>query len=127
MKKLMLSAMLSAALVVPGVVLADEFVKGFQAAEEHDYQQAVKKWEMMAQKGDHKAQLMLGMMYHSGLAGQQDEKTAVILYEKAAKGGNLVAQEYLAIGYREGWFGLKKDTKKARYWEEKVEQAGDLR
>ena len=31
-----------------------------------------------------------------------------------------LAQEYLAIGYQEGWFGLKRDRKKSRYWYKKL-------
>ena len=127
MKKQLLSAALAAVLVLPGASFADKFIEGFEAAEAHEYKQAMKKWEAIAKKGDPKALFMLGMMYHSGIAGQQDEKTAVILYEKAAEAGNLVAQEYLAVGYREGWFGLKKDKKKASYWEKKVEKAGEFR
>ena len=127
MKKQLISLTLAAALVLPGMAMADKFVEGFQAAEEHEYKQAMKKWESIAKKGDPKAMFMLGMMYHSGIAGQADEKTAVILYKKAAEAGNLVAQEYLAVGYKEGWFGLKKNSKKAKYWANKVKEAGDLR
>lgn len=127
MKKHVIGAALAAALVVPGAAMADKFIEGFEAAEAHEYEQAVQKWEAIAKKGDPKALFMLGMMYHSGIAGQHDEKTAVILYEKAAEAGNLVAQEYLAVAYKEGWFGLKKNPKKARYWEKKVKQAGEYR
>ena len=127
MKKQLVNAALAIALILPGMAMADKFIEGFQAAEGHEYQQAMKKWENIAKKGDPKALFMLGMMYHSGIAGQQDEKTAVILYKKAAEAGNLVAQEYLAVGYKEGWFGLKKDSKKAKYWEKKLKEAGDLR
>jgi len=127
MKKQLISLALAAALILPGMAMADKFVEGFQAAEEHEYKQAMKQWESIAKKGDPKAMFMLGMMYHSGIAGQADEKTAVVLYKKAAEAGNLVAQEYLAVGYKEGWFGLKKDSKKASYWEKKVKEAGDLR
>lgn len=127
MKKQLISAALAAALVLPGAAMADKFIEGFEAAEAHEYKQAMKQWEAIAKKGDPKALFMLGMMYHSGIGGQQDEKTAVVLYEKAAEAGNLVAQEYLAVAYKEGWFGLKKDTKKAQYWEKKVQKAGDFR
>lgn len=127
MKKQLVNAALAIALILPGIAMADKFIEGYQAAEGHEYKQAMKKWEAIAKSGDPKAMFMLGMMYHSGIAGQQDEKTAVILYKKAAEAGNLVAQEYLAVGYKEGWFGLKKDSKKAKYWEKKLQEAGDLR
>lgn len=127
-KRIFLGAMLSASLLFSASSNADEFVNGYVAAENHEYSEAVQHWEKLAKKGDHKAQFMLGMMYHSGLIGNgPDEKTAVILYEKAAKGGNLVAQEYLAIGYREGWFGLKKSNSKASHWEKELAKAGEVR
>lgn len=125
--KVFLGSLLSAALWFAGIASADEFIDGFKAAEQHDYKVAVQKWEPLAIKGDPNAQFMLGMMYHSGIAGQQDEIAAVNLYKKAAEGGNLVAQEYLVVGYREGWFGLTANKKQARFWENKVRSAGEYR
>ncbi len=125
--KILVGSVLSTMLFFSMPASSDEFLNGFKAAEQHDYKVAVQKWERLAKRGDPNAQFMLGMMYHSGIAGEQDEVAAVNLYKKAAEGGNLVAQEYLAIAYKEGWFGLKVNKKQAKYWENKVRMAGDFR
>lgn len=100
--------------------MADKFADGFEAATKSDYTKAVQQWEPLAKQGHPDAQLFLAMMYHSGIAGRIDEKEAVNWYHKAAENGNYTAQEYLAVAYREGWFGLKKSSKKARFWEAKL-------
>ena len=101
---------------------ADEFANGFIAAQQSDYAKAAAKWEPLA-KADHpRAQFLLGTMYHSGAAGTYDEKKAVALYHKAAENGVREAQEYLAVAYAEGWFGLKKDPRKAHYWQQRLDQ-----
>jgi TPR repeat protein len=61
------------------------------------------------------------LLYHSGLGVDLDEAKAVSWYKKSASNGYYKAQEYLAVGYREGWFGLPKDSKKASYWEKQLE------
>lgn len=48
----------------------------------------------------------LGLLYHSGMGVGRDEAKAVQLYHAAAEQGHALAQEYLAAGYAEGWFGL---------------------
>ena len=53
--------------------------------------------------------------------GELDEAEAISWYKKSAENGYLKAQEYLAAGYLEGWFGLPKDAKKAAYWINKIE------
>lgn len=105
---------------VAGLAQAADFDDAFKAAKSADYDKAAAKLEPLAKKNDGRAQFLLGTMYHNGTAGQRDEVAAVNLYHKAAKAGVTEAQEYLAVGYREGWFGLKKDLKKARYWEKQL-------
>jgi len=61
-------------------------------------------------------------MYHGGMGVARDERAAVQLYHKAAANGNVLAQEYLAAGYKEGWFGLKKNKTKANYWQKRSEK-----
>lgn len=108
--------------VATNVFAADEFAEGFVAASSHDYVQAAKKMAPLAKAGHADAQLFVAMMYHSGNAGVFSEKEAVRLYHEAAENGNAMAQEYLAAAYREGWFGLKKDQKKANYWESRLQK-----
>jgi TPR repeat protein len=101
-------------------VLADDYADGFLAASSGDYKVAYTKWRDLAEQGDANAQFNLGLMYHSGLQVPFNEKKAVYWYKRAAEGGNRLAQEYLVVGYREGWFGLKPDQAKAHYWNQRL-------
>ena len=99
---------------------ADDYADGFLAAHRGDYKVAYSKWHDLAEHGDANAQFNLGLMYHSGLQVAFDEKKAVYWYQRAAEGGNQLAQEYLAIGYQEGWFGLPRDAAKSHYWYQRL-------
>lgn len=101
---------------------ADEYADGFFAAEQHDYDAAMQKWQPLAQRGHAEATFNMALIYHSGAAGRIDETRALEFYRKAAEQGHPTAQEYLAAAYAEGWFGLKKDQKQARYWEQQRAQ-----
>ena len=100
---------------------ASNYNEGFIAAETGNYQSALQQWGPLAEKGHAIAQFNLALLYHSGSGISMDEKKAVEWYEKSAKNGYYKAQEYMAVGYREGWFGLPKDSKKAEYWEKQLE------
>lgn len=115
-----LAALLSSSTVFANTYKA--YNKGFVAAEKGDYKSAMKNWGPLAEQGDAMAQFNLATLYHSGSGLPRNEKEAVKWYIKSAENGYRIAQEYLAAGYREGWFGLPKDTKKAVYWEKKLDQ-----
>jgi TPR repeat protein len=100
---------------------AGDFADAFEAASAEEYNKAAKIWYTLAQEGNPDAQFNLALVYHSGAAGELNEKEAVKWYQKAASNGQVRAQEYLAVAYREGWFGLEKDISKAEYWEAKLE------
>jgi len=104
------------------MTFAADFQDGFEAAAASDYKKAATIWQDLAERGDAVAQFNLGAMYHSGAAGYMNEKEALKWYHKAAENGHHRAQEYLVVGYREGWFGLNKDESKARFWEQKLER-----
>lgn len=106
--------------LLANVAVADQFADGFQAATARDYAQAVEKWKPLAESGHPDAQLFLAMLHHSGSFGAVNEKEALKWYHKAAGNGNYTAQEYLAVGYKEGWFGLKKSSSKSQFWEKKL-------
>lgn len=94
---------------------------GFLAAETGDYQQAVAQWQPLAEQGHAIAQFNLALLYHSGDGVDLNEAKAVSLYHQAAEQGYDKAQEYLAAGYQEGWFGLPKDQQKADYWNKRLQ------
>ena len=89
------------------------------------YEQAAREFTPLAQHGSGVAQFNLGLMYHSGMGVGHDEAEAVRLYHEAAVNGDAMAQQYLVVGYAEGWFGLKKDVEKAHFWESKINASSD--
>jgi len=97
---------------------------GLLASEAGDYGVAIGKWQPLAKQGDGAAQFNLALMYHRGLGVALDEKKAVHLYQKSATNGYGKAQEFLAAAYREGWFGLEKNSQKAKYWGQQLENNG---
>ena len=105
-----------------GQAAADGYNEGFLAAEAGEFKSAVQYWKPLAEQGHAIAQFNLGMMYHGGLGVELDETKALEWYHRSAENGYHKAQEYLAVGYREGWFGLPKDIKRADYWEQRIEQ-----
>ncbi|MBL1276183.1 MAG: sel1 repeat family protein [Ectothiorhodospiraceae bacterium] len=96
---------------------------GFLASESGDYTTAAKQWQPLASQGDALAQFNLALMYHRGLGVNLDEGKAVSWYQKSAENGYSKAQEFLAVAYREGWFGLAQDQKKAEYWDKQIENS----
>lgn len=110
-------------LAFPGATLAniEDYNSGFKAAESHDYKSAVEKWGPLAEQGNPIAQFNLAVLYHSGSGVPLDEAEAVKWYTKSAENGYYKAQEYLAVGYAEGWFGLPVDKKKAAYWQKRID------
>lgn len=103
-------------------VFAGDKIDAFEAASQNDYRKAAAIWQHLAESGDAEAQFNLAMTLHSGSAGVLNEEQALKWYIKAAENGHFRAQEYLVVGYREGWFGLKKNESKARHWEAKLNQ-----
>ena len=118
----LLSSMLLAPLLAFGpLVQAGDAEAAFLAAEAGDYTPAKAHWSSLAEAGNPEAQFNVGLMYHSGLGGRINEYEAVRWYKKAAQNGYPKAQEFLAIAYREGWFGLTRDINKANYWLNQLE------
>jgi TPR repeat protein len=107
---------------VASTSFANGYNEGLLAAEAGDYQTALQKWEPLAKQGDPLAQFNLALLYHSGSGVEVDEQKALSWYHKAADNGYYYAQEYLAIGYQEGWFGLPIDKQQAKYWLQRLEQ-----
>lgn len=128
-KRLMIRATLLVSLLGATVVLSPAYSRdyspaynaGLMASEAGDYDTAVSKWQPLADQGDAAAQFNLALMYHRGLGVAHDEASAVSWYQKSAANGYSRAQEFLAVAYREGWFGLPRDPAKADYWEQQLE------
>lgn len=95
---------------------------GLDSARHGDFAAAARNLEPLAMEGSAQAQFNLGLLYHSGMGVGRDEARAVQLYHAAAEQGYALAQEYLAAGYAEGWFGLPKDPAKAKHWSDLASQ-----
>lgn len=102
-------------------VIANDYNEGFLAAESGNYDTAMSKWGPLASDGHAIAQFNIALMYHGGLGVPTNEAEAVKWYKKSANNGYHVAQEFLAAAYEEGWFGLQRDQKLAKFWEDKAE------
>ena len=111
------------ALSMASPVIADEARDALDSARAGDYTQAAAAMQPLAIGGNPQAQFNLALLYHSGAGVNQDEVAAVVWYHKAAENGSLEAQQFLAAGYAEGWFGLPRDMERAKYWE-KQSQSG---
>jgi len=87
-----------------------------------DYANAFSYWMPLAKAGNGPAQFNIALMYHGGIYVTANEKMALYWYRRAAENGVHEAQEYLAVGYREAWFGLPRNPAKAAYWESRLAQ-----
>lgn len=100
---------------------ADQYTEGYDLAITGDYSTAFAKWLPAAVNGDGRAQFNIALMYHGGVHVDANERVAVHWYRKAAHNGIHEAQEYMYVGYKEGWFGLPRDTDRAAFWAEQME------
>lgn len=104
-------------------VFASDYETAFVTAEAGDFARAAEIWDGLAQHGSADAQFNLALMYHAGVSGNLNESEAVRLYHAAAERGHPKAQEFLAVAYQEGWFGLSRDVKKAEFWRKQLERS----
>ncbi len=99
---------------------ADSYDSAVNSALDENYSAAFSYWMPLAKAGDPRAQFNIALMYHGGLHVGFDESAALEWYQRAAENGVTEAQEYLAVGYQEGWFGLPVDKKRSHYWQERI-------
>jgi len=90
-----------------------------------DYAKAFSYWMPLAKAGNGPAQFNIALMYHGGIYVTANEKVALYWYRRAAENGVREAQEYLAVGYREAWFGLPRNPAKAAYWESRLARSAE--
>lgn len=110
-------------LVVQGLAWAgfDEALKAYQAK---DFPLAVSEARKAAEAGDARSNFLLGVMVQGGQGVAADPAQAVVLYEKAAKGGVAGAYSRLAQAYARG-AGVAKDRDKALAHARRAAQMGD--
>jgi TPR repeat protein len=81
------------------VATAQDFDKGYVAAQAGDFATALEEWRPLAQQGDASAQYNLGWMYEFGKGVPQDYAEAAEWYRLAAEQGHETAQFNLGIRY----------------------------
>ncbi|RED53875.1 TPR repeat protein [Aestuariispira insulae] len=78
-----------------------------------------------AEGGDAAAQVELGLVYEAGEQVQQDDKSAFMWIERAAKAGNAEGQFYLGWLYANG-YGVETDKLNAFLWFERAARQGHV-
>ncbi|MBL4740603.1 MAG: sel1 repeat family protein [Sneathiella sp.] len=91
------------------------FDEGLVAAQNGDYETALKEWKPLADQGNVSAQHNLALMYYNGRGVLQNYKQAVKWYRLAADQRNAYAQYNLGLLYSEG-LGVLQDYKLAVKW-----------
>jgi len=103
-------------------------VNDYQAAENAynrgDYETALKELLPMADQGDARAQLILGLMYQKGQGVPQDYQEAIKWFHLAAAQGDALSQFGLGTIYYEGQ-GVPQDDQEAAKWYRLAAEQGD--
>ncbi len=84
------------------MALADDFQDGLTAYNAGDYATALEKWRPLAERGDARAQAILGVMSANGQGVPHDSAEAVKWYKLAADQGDASAQYNLGMMYQNG-------------------------
>ena len=95
-------ATLSVALLLAGGAHAVTFEEASSASQRGDYDIAYKGYKALAEQGDAKSQINMGVMYEYGLGVQQDFAEAAKWYRLAADQKNSQAQYLLGMKYQKG-------------------------
>ena len=96
-------------------VAAQDFSKGYDAAQAGDYATAIQEWTPLAEAGYASVQFNLGIMYSQGQGVPQDYAEAVKWYRLAADQGDADAQYNLGFMYSQGQ-GVPQDYAEAVKW-----------
>jgi uncharacterized protein len=97
------------------ICFAGDYEDGEAAYKRADYKTAAAVWTKAANKGDPRAQVMLGSMYADGQGIRQDYKQAALWYRKAADQGISWAQYNLGFMYATGQ-GIPQNYIEAYKW-----------
>lgn len=97
--------------------------EGVTAYQKGNYAVALKELRPLADKGDAKAQALLGEIYDNGKGVPQDHKEAALWLRKAAEQGDMNAQAYLGVMYERG-IGVTHDDRESAAWYRKAAEQG---
>ncbi len=122
MHNYLLLTIICLALLIPSASYAN-LEDGIDAYNKQDYSTAFNEFHTLAETGDAKAQLMLGLMFDNALGTVRDYKQAFYWYKQSAEKSNKRAQfnvaEMLAMGQ-----GTDQNMKQAVEWYTRAAEAG---
>ena len=87
MQRLIFCFILCVLLIFPFVTFASTFNDGMNAMKNGNYEEAIKKFRLCAEKGDKFSQHCLGVMLYKGLGVTQSHEEAFKWLNKSAKQG----------------------------------------
>ena len=99
-----------------------KFKKGMTAAQNGDWETALKGWKPLAKEGNALAQYNLGLMYRYGWGVLPDSKEAVRLWRLSADQGYVDAQYNLGAIYEQGKIVTQDYKEAVRWWQLAAEQ-----
>lgn len=120
-KKIALSVLL---MFAGSFAVAQDYQMGAALYRAKDYAAALKEFRPLANQGDVKGQLRLGVMYDRGHGVVQDFQEAAKWYRLAAEQGNANAQFFLGFMYSKGR-GVLQDDQEAVKWYRLAAEQGD--
>ncbi len=90
---------------------------GLEALDNKDYKTALDILNPLAEKGDAKAQAILGLMHKNGDGVPQNSSQAMKFFKSSAEQGNPGAQRSVGVMYYEGWDDVPPNYPKAAEWQ----------
>ena len=90
------------AFCLASAVVAGPFEDGQAAYASGDFQGAVQIWRPLAERGDPRAEYMLGLAFNLGRGVPRNDASAVAWYRKAAEQGVAAAEANLGAMYANG-------------------------
>ena len=118
-KPLLLLGLVGFALFLGWWIPTDDVATVISAHSGANYKQIAQR----AERGDHEAQLQMGLRYADGGGVIKNDKEAARWWEKAARGGKTEAQYRYGLALLEGR-GVVQDYKAAFYWIEQPAKRG---
>jgi TPR repeat protein len=103
--------------------IAGPFEDGQAAFRKNDYAKALQIWQVLADRGEIRAQDAIAFMYQNGLGVPQDYAQAIVWYRRAASQGSASAQHSLGLQYDQGQ-GVPEDGKEAVMWYRRAAEQG---
>jgi TPR repeat protein len=95
--------------------LSDELQEGIAAYDREDYLGALRLLRPLAERGQARAELYLGLMYLDGLGVAADAGTAVKWFRAAAEQGDLESEYNLGLAFYQG-NGVPQNYREAAQW-----------